>query len=105
MDACTGSVPTAKVTDLPRRLIEGVRRDQIRLCGMGSHHGGDTLRLAAGLREEDDRLDPTDSLVAASALACEDCKRLYTNDPKLLRSKPLLLLAREKGLAVLEAPG
>jgi len=71
---------------------------------MGSHASGDTISLAATLREEDDRLSPTDSLVAATALSCEDCNTLYTNDVDLLACKPLRVLAREKGLTVREAP-
>lgn len=103
-DANDGRVPRGNAIDVSRRLVDDVRRDRIRLCGMGSHHGGDTIRLAVALRDEDDRLDPSDSLVAAAALACEDCVTLYTNDPILLGCSPLLERAHRKGLTVREAP-
>jgi hypothetical protein len=43
--------------------------------------------------------------VASSALACEDCEVLYTNDPVLLQSAPLIELAEAKPMIVSEAPG
>ena len=103
-DVAAGRLVPAYLPDAGRRLAEGVRNDRIRLCGLGAHHGGDTVLIAAALRDEDDRLTPTDSLVAAAALACEECTTLLTNDPLLLGCRPLLSRADDKGLTVREAP-
>jgi hypothetical protein len=67
--------------------------------------GGDTSLLAVELRREDNRLSATDALVAAAALACEDCSLFYTNDPQLLGCRPLLARSRDKGMVVREVPG
>jgi hypothetical protein len=103
-DAKEDMIPHAVAIDASRRLIDSVGRDQIRLCGVGSHTGGDTILIAGKLREEDNRLSFTDSLVAATALACEDCATFYTNDPLLLLCLPLLREAKSKGMVVREAP-
>jgi len=103
-DAETGDVPLTIANDASGRLVEAVRRDQVRLCGIGSHSGGDTIGLATRLRRGDNRLTPTDALIAATAICCEDCEILYTNDPLLLACAPLLELAAEKPMVVREAP-
>jgi predicted nucleic acid-binding protein len=104
-DAQEGNVGLAKANDTSRRLIEALRRNQIQLCGLGSHSGEDPILVAAELRRSDSRLSLTDSLIAATALACDDCEVLFTNDRTLLACQPLLRLAREKSMGVTEAPG
>lgn len=103
-DADNGVVSLSIASDAARRLVESVRRGQIRLCGLGAHSSGNTLQIAFELRSEDNRLTYTDSLIAATALACEDCHSFYTNDPALLRCAPLLSRSQAKHMIVREAP-
>ena len=103
-DAEDGLISLSIANDSSRRLVEALRHDQLRLCGFGAHSSGDALRISAELREEDNRLTFTDSLIAATALACEDCTSFYTNDPALLHCSPLLSRSHAKHMIVREAP-
>jgi predicted nucleic acid-binding protein len=99
-------VPRAPIAnrDPARILFDAVRRDQIRLCGLGTLHGRGAVRIASELMAAEDRLTQTDALIVATALACEECKVLYTDDAALLESRELVRVARSRHVTLGEAP-
>jgi hypothetical protein len=103
-DAARGAINSSTANDACRRMNDYLKRGRIRLCGIGSHTGGDALLIGTQLRAEDGRLSATDALIAATALASEDCLTFYTNDAFLLSCSPLLSRARDKPMVVTEAP-